>query len=72
MSESLEELIDDASFGSCNCIGWLRPDFESHFNNTYNECKRLLNRMNVKDLENVSSFMNVILDNRSHATEVTQ
>lgn len=55
--ESLDEIIDDTSYGTCNCIGWLRVDFDEHLYDTYNEIKGLIKQRNCKELEDILRFI---------------
>lgn len=57
VSESLDKIAEDSSFKTCNCVGWLRKDFEEHFINTYEEIVNLLDRRKSSELEEVLEFI---------------
>ena len=55
--ESLDNIINDVSYGTCDCIGWLREDLEEHLYNTYEEIKQLIKNRNCKELEDILKFI---------------
>lgn len=57
VSEKLDLIAQDSSFRTCNCIGWLREDFDDHFFNTYNEISNLIDCRNCGELEQVLEFI---------------
>lgn len=56
-SESLSEIYEDATFRTCDCVGWLRKDFEQHFWDTYHEIQELIKRKKCKELEEILEFI---------------
>ena len=55
--ESLDEIVNNLSYGKEDCIGWLREDFEEHLYNTYEEIKQLIKNRNCKELEDILKFI---------------
>lgn len=39
------------------CPNWLRHDFDNHFNNTVESIKTLIRFRNIKELEEIESFI---------------
>lgn len=57
VSESLSEIYEDATFRTCDCVGWLRKDFEQHFWSTYHEIEELIKKRKCKELEEILEFV---------------